>query len=214
MLSAASCGKKQTQYGAYHESKKQENTNNETLPCWHEPFWGVYTSWENDSRGFCFNTHTHKTLLRHTLSDNCVGQTLQQWEIQYVDKRLVRPVLLVFASLGISTSHGWVAAHVCRVCMPISLEPGVGIQLTVPSSAGRTWCLALNPNGALHHFLSSWARWTPVVTVIERSQIFCDGSARCSCSYWPCCPREMPKLVFVSNYKSTSKMMVCIVKDL
>ena len=107
-----------------------------------------------------------------------------------MDKRPWRLILLVLPSLGIYISHGWVEANGCGVCMPISLEPGVGIQLTIPpfpSLAGCTCCLTLTPDSGLLHFLSSWAQWTPVVTVIEGSQIFRDQSAPSSCSYWSSC---------------------------
>ena len=84
--------------------------------------------------------------------------------------------------------------------MPISLEPGVGIQLTFPpfpSLAGCVCCLTLRPDSGLLHFLSSWAQWTPVVTVIEGSQIFCDHSATSSCSYWSSYREKMHVLVYI-----------------
>lgn len=97
---------------------------------------------------------------------------------------------LVLPSLGIYISHGWDEANGCGVCMPISLEPGVGIQLTIPpfpSLVGCTCCLTLRPDSGFPHFLSYWVQWIPVVTVIEGSQIFCDHSALSSCSHWSSC---------------------------
>lgn len=61
------------------------------------------------------------------------------------------------------------------MCIPISLGVGVGIQLTF-----FPW--QPTPDSGLIHFLSSTAQWTPVVTVIEGSQIFCGHSVQSSCS--------------------------------
>lgn len=130
-----------------------------------------------------------------------------------MDKRPWRLILLVLPSLGIYISLGWVKTNGCGVCMPISLQPGVWIQLIIPLFpylAACTCCLTLRPDSSLLHFVLSQAQWTPVVTVIEGSQIFCNHSATLFCTYWSFYWGNLHKLVYVLH-TSTSELMAYIV---
>lgn len=123
-----------------------------------------------------------------------------------MDKRPGRLILLVLPSPGIYISHGWVEANGCWVCMPISLEPGVGIQLAIPSFPSLAVCmcsLMLRPDSSLLQFLLILSPWTPVLTKIEDFQIFCDHSAPSSCSYWSPCKGKLQQLIYVFHYKCT-----------
>lgn len=114
-------------------------------------------------------------------------------------------------------SHVWVEANGCGVCMPISLEPGVGIQLTIPpfpSLAGCTCCLTLRPD-------SGFAPFSLILSPVDtcgdsnwRLSDLCDHSALLSCSYWSACwgaQTARPCMFYISAPQEFSVAPVLVV---